>query len=265
MKIVIVVCAAFAIMMVLIANLILKPQATKKFFIIAGGAANFLGFFLYGYGYSTNPEETTIMAIVKTLFAVFGMFLGKDSFGDMKALPFFAFLPVKFFFYTAHILALYVTASAAMTAFGAGLMNRVRALTLRRGDLNIFPFVNDHTLYLGNELCGQGKKVLFICNKDTTGEVIEKIQEMRAVHTSRDAASSASEFFLKSIALERMNRQVTVYALGDSVSDNITYARNFRKSMENLKIPAAGTRLILGANEYFDISSLMNNNSHYGF
>ena len=265
MRIVIVVCAACAIMMVLIANLLLKPQATKKFFIIAGGAANFLGFFLYGYGYATHQQESTIVAILKTLFAVFGMFLGKDGFDDMSKLAFFDLLPVKFFFYMAHILALYVTASAAMTAFGAGLINRVRALTLRRGDLNIFPFVNNHTLYLGNELCSQGKKVLFICKKNTTSEVIAKIQEMRAVYTSSDAASSASEFFLKSIALARMDRQVTVYALGDSVSDNITYARGFRKSMENLKIPAAGTRLILGANEYFDISSLMNNNSHYGF
>jgi hypothetical protein len=204
-------------MMVLIANLLLKPQATKKFFIIAGGAANFLGFFLYGYGYATHPQESTIVAILKTLFAVFGMFLGKDGFDDMSKLPFFDLLPVKFFFYMAHILALYVTASAAMTAFGAGLINRVRALTLRRGDLNIFPFVNNHTLYLGNELCSQGKKVLFICNKNTTGEVIATIQEMRAVYTSSDAASSASEFFLKSIALARMDRQVTVYALGDSV------------------------------------------------
>ena len=151
MRIIVVVFAACAIMMVLIANLLLKPQATKRFFIIAGGTANFLGFFLYGYGYS-SMEESTLMAILKTLFAVFGMFLGKDSFGDMAKLPFFSFLPVKFFFYMAQILALYVTASAAMTAFGAGLMNRVRALTLRRGDLNIFPFVNDHTLYLGNEL-----------------------------------------------------------------------------------------------------------------
>ena len=264
MKLVIVVMAACAIMMVLIANLLLNPQATKRFFIIAGGTANFLGFFLYGYGYSTM-EESTLMAVLKTLFAVFGMFLGKDSFGDMAKLSFFSFLPIKFFFYMAQILALYVTASAAMTAFGAGLMNRVRGLTLRRGDLNIFPFTNDHTLYLGSELCSQGKKVLFICNKNTSGDVLEKIQDMRAVHTSRASASAASEFFLKTIALERMDRKVTVYALGESAADNIAYARAFRKSMESLKIPAAGTRLILGANEYFDISSLMHNDSHYGF
>ena len=264
MKLVIVVMAACAIMMVLIANLLLNPQATKRFFIIAGGTANFLGFFLYGYGYSTM-EESTLMAVLKTLFAVFGMFLGKDSFGDMAKLSFFSFLPIKFFFYMAQILALYVTASAAMTAFGAGLINRVRGLTLRRGDLNIFPFTNDHTLYLGSELCSQGKKVLFICNKNTSGDVLEKIQDMRAVHTSRASASAASEFFLKTIALERMDRKVTVYALGESAADNIAYARAFRKSMESLKIPAAGTRLILGANEYFDISSLMHNDSHYGF
>lgn len=264
MRIVLVVFAACAVMMVLIANLLLKPQATKRFFIIAGGAANFLGFFLYGYGYSTS-EESTIMAILKTLFAVFGMFLGKDSFGDMSKLSFFSFLPVKFFFYMAQILALYVTASAAMTAFGAGLMNRVRALTLRRGDLNIFPFVNEHTLYLGKELCNQGKKVLFICDKDTPGEVLEKIQDMRAVYTSYDAASSASEFFLKTLALGRPNRQVTLYALGDSAADNIAYARAFRRSMKNLRIPASGTRLILSANEYFDISSLMNSETHFGF
>ena len=102
MKLVIVVMAACAIMMVLIANLLLNPQATKRFFIIAGGTANFLGFFLYGYGYSTM-EESTLMAVLKTLFAVFGMFLGKDSFGDMAKLSFFSFLPIKFFFYMAQI------------------------------------------------------------------------------------------------------------------------------------------------------------------
>ncbi|HAE44370.1 MAG TPA: hypothetical protein DCG37_02080 [Lachnospiraceae bacterium] len=264
MKIVVVVSAACAIMMVLIANLLLKPQATKRFFVLAGGAANFLGFFLYGYGYSIM-EKNTLMAILKTLFAVFGMFLGKDSFGDMSKLPFFSFLPVKFFFYMAQILALYVTASAAMTAFGAGFINRVRGLLLRRGELNIFPFVNEHTLYLGSELCSQGEKVLFICDKSTSSEVLEKIRDMRAVHTAHNAAFSASEIFLKTIGMERPGRQVTLFAVGNSAMANITYARSFRKSMKNLRIPTADTRLILCANEYFDITSLMHTDTHYGF
>ena len=264
MKIVVVVSATCAIMMVLIANLLLKPQATKRFFILAGGVANFLGFFLYGYGYSIT-EENTLMAILKTLFAVFGMFLGKDSFGDMSKLPFFSFLPIKFFFYMAQILALYVTASAAMTAFGAGLMNRVRGLLLRRGELNIFPFVNEHTLYLGSELCSRGEKVLFICEKNISSEVLEKIRDMKAVYTFHNATSSAGEIFLKTIGMGRHGRRVNVFAVGDSAAANISYARSFRKSMKNLGIATSGTRLILCANEYFDISSLMHTDTHYGF
>ena len=264
MKVFIVVSAPCAIMLVLIANLLLKPQATKKILILVGGLANFLGFFLYGYGYSID-EENTVIAILKTLFAVIGMFLGKDSLKDMSNLSFFELLPIQFFFYIAQILALYVTASAAMTAFGSGLMNRVRGIMLRRGELNVFPFVNDHTLYLGSELCSQGEKVLFICDKNMPGEVLGKIRDMRAVHTSHNAASSATESFLKTIAMGRPGREVTVYAVGDSAAENIAYARSFRKSMKNLRVPTAGTRLILCANEYFDISSLMNTDTHYGF
>ncbi len=264
MRSIVVVFAACAFMMVLIANLLLKPQATKKFLILAGGVANFLGFFLYGYGYSID-EKTTLMATLKTVFAVFGMFLGKESFADMSKLKFFSFLPVKFFFYMAQILALYVTASAAMTAFGSGFINRIRGLLLRRGKLNIFPFLNDHTLYLGGELCNKGEKVLFICDKNTTNEELEKIREMRAVYTSHESASAASELFLKTIGLGRKSRSVTLYAVGDSAADNIAYARAFRKSMKNLKVPAAGTELTLCANEYFDISTLMNTDTHYGF
>ena len=41
MKVFIVVSAPCAIMLVLIANLLLKPQATKKILILVGGLANF--------------------------------------------------------------------------------------------------------------------------------------------------------------------------------------------------------------------------------
>ena len=264
MRLVVVVLTACAVMLVLIANLLLKPKATKKFFIIAGGLANFLGFFLYGYGYSIM-EDTTVMAILKTVFAVCGMFVGKDSFGDMSGLDFFSLPVVQFFFYLAQILALYVTASAAMAAFGAGLINRIRRILLRTGEINIFPFVTDHTLYLGKELCGQGEKVLFVCDNSTEEEVLEKIRSMRAVYATSDSAASASEFFLRRIGIDRTRHPVTVFAVGNIAAENVAYARAFLKSMKNLNIPISGKRLILCANEYFDISTLMNTGSHYGY
>ncbi|MDO4805376.1 MAG: hypothetical protein Q4A32_11230 [Lachnospiraceae bacterium] len=264
MKLIIVALAACIIMLLLIANLLLKPQATKKFFLIAGGTANVLGFFLYGYGYSIM-EDNIPMAVFKTVFAVLRMFVGKDSFGDMSDLEFFKLAPVQFFFYLAQILALYVTASAAMTAFGAGLVNRIRRVMLRTGELNIFPCVNDHTLQLGKELCRQGERVLFICDKGTSEEVLEKIRSMRAVHSSRDSALAASESFVRSLGLNKPNRPVTVFAIGKTASDNIAYAQAFRKSMKNLSVPTSGKRLILCANEYFDLSTLINTGTHYGF
>lgn len=267
MKLIMVVLAACVIMLLLIANVLLKPQATKKFLLIAGGTANVLGLFLYGYGY-LHIEETKgniLLAIMKTVLAVMQMFVGKDSFKDVSELTFFQQTPVQFFIYLAQILALYVTASAAMTAFGSGLINRIRRVMLRTGELNIFPCVNAHTLYLGKELCRQGERVLFICDKGTSEEVLEKIRAMRAVHSSRDSAIAASESFIRRLGLVNSNRPVTVFAIGNNASENVAYARAFRKSMKNLSVPTAGKRLILCANEYFDLSTLINTKTHYGF
>ncbi len=264
MRVMLVMLATCAVLLVLMANLLLKPKATRKLAAFSGAAANVLGFLLYGYGYA-QLEPGILMAILKTIYAVFGMFLGKNSIGDMKALPFFSYPWVETLLYLAQMFALYITASAAISAFGAGLLNSLRTLALRRGRLSLFPAVNEHTLRLGNELVSAGEKVIYVHKAGLTEDQLTAIREMRAVHFTDDAALEAKPRFLRRIYLDRGERTFSLYAIGQSPSDNIAYAEKFRASMEALHVQTASTRVILCADEFFEASSLLAKPETCGF
>ena len=264
MRVALVMLATCAVLLVLMANLLLKPKATKKLAAVSAWAANVLGFLLYGYGYA-KLEPGILMAILKTIYAVFGMFLGKNAMADMKALPFFSLPWVETLLYLAQLFALYITASAAISAFGAGLLNSLRILSLRRGRLSLFHAVNDHTIRLGNELTAAGEKVVYVHSAGLTADQLTAIRDMRAVHFTDNAALEAQPRFLKRIGLSEKPRNFTVYAIGAAPADNIAFAEKVRASLEALHAPAAGTRLILCADEFFEASSLLNTADTYGY
>ena len=263
MRVFMVMGVTMAVMLALMANLLLKPKSTTKLASVMGWGANVLGFLLYGYGYAVL-EDNVVMAALKTIYAVFGMFLGKNSMGDMQSLPFFSYSWVKLLLYLAQMFALYITASAAITVFGSNLLNRIRMLLARFGKLCLVYGVDDDTLRVGKEMTKDNWKVVFI------GEGIKdadktKIYQMRGVHVSDTAAMNAAAKFLRQFGIGEKEREIKLLAISRKPSSNIAYAEKLRASMEKAGVKPAGTSLTLCQEDGFDAAILQNTPSQYGY
>ena len=263
MKVLTVMIATLAVLLALMANLLLKPKATARMATVFGWSANVLGFLLYGYGYAVL-ESNVLMAILKTIYAVFGMFLGKDAMGDMQALPFFDLSIVKLLLYLAQMFALYLTASAAISAFGAGLINQLRGLMLRFGPIHLIYGVTDETIAIGKQIEQGGEDVAFI-NDSVSNEERRAIRELHGLYLTDSLALAGSTRFLRRIGIGKRARKVVLYAIGESPSANIAYSEKFLASLKKLGTPMESVRLVLCAEENYDVASLQGNSEKYGY
>ncbi|MBQ7060108.1 MAG: hypothetical protein IJM83_12550 [Firmicutes bacterium] len=263
MKVLTVMIATLAVLLALMANLLLKPKATSRMATVFGWSANVLGFLLYGYGYAVL-ESNVLMAILKTIYAVFGMFLGKDAMSDMQALPFFDLSIVKLLLYLAQMFALYLTASAAISAFGSTLINQLRGLMLRFGPVHLVYGVTDETLEIGKQIEDGGQDVAFI-DDSVTDEERRAIRELHGVYLIDALAQAGSAKFLKRIGIGKRPRKIVLYAIGESPAANIAYAEKFLKALETVKAPMDQTRLVLCAEENYDVAALQGNSEKYGY
>ena len=263
MKVLTVMIATLAVLLALMANLLLKPKATSRMATVFGWSANVLGFLLYGYGYAVL-ETNVLMAILKTIYAVFGMFLGKDAMGDMQALSFFDLSIVKLLLYLAQMFALYLTASAAISAFGSNLINQLRGLMLRYGPVHLIYGISDETLAIGKEIEASGEDVAFIAGSFSDDDR-RAIRELHGVFLSDEPAVAGNTRFLKRIRIGKRPRKIVLYAISDSPSANISYAEKFLASLEKVGAPMDSVRLVLCAEENYDVATLQGSSSQYGY
>ncbi len=264
MRVVMVMLVTMAVMMALMANLLLKPKSTSRLASILGWSANILGFLLYGYGYAVL-ESSTVMAVLKTIYAVFGMFLGKSSMSDMQSLPFFDYAWVKLLMYLAQMFALYITASAAITVFGTNLLNSIRVLLARFGKICLIFGADEDTLRVGKELAEDGWKIVFIGEGSKVEALRTKIYQMRSVYASDSAAMNGTEKFLKRFRIGEKTRSIKVLAVSKNPTANIAYAEKLRASMEKAKVSPSCTSLTLCQEDGYDAAILLNSKGKYGF
>ena len=82
---------------------------------------------------------------------------------------------------------------------------------------------------------------------------------------SDETSLAGSVKFLQRLGLNGRPRKITVYAIGASPAENISYAEKLLKSLKETGTPAAGTRLVLCADQDYDASVLQENGSDYGY
>ena len=125
-----------AIFFAMIINLASKSKLSSNVMGAAIAVAVVGGLLIYGYGYALL-ESNPLLAILQAVIAVCRMFVGVNNFSVVAGTPLFAGTAMKALFWLVHLLALYATASAAITTIGARAVKRLRLYLIRRGDLAI--------------------------------------------------------------------------------------------------------------------------------
>ena len=140
-----------AVFVALILNLAVKSELGD---FLTGGAA-FLamagGLILYSLAY-TELDQDVPLAIVRTLYAVCGMFMGKNESPTVGNCAVLKPLWTRLLFWFFHVCALYATASAAIKTVGERAMRRLRLFLLRRGRLVVIYGARADTVSFGQQM-----------------------------------------------------------------------------------------------------------------
>lgn len=256
---------ALILFMAMILNLAAKPRFTKKLnsiFIVIVGVFALL---TYGYGYISSNEDSLPVAVVRTLLAVCGIYVGKEEYDVVKNTAFFSNEYAKLGFWTIHVMALYATASTAITAIGSQALQRLRLLVARWGELNLIYGVNADSLEFGKSLMSESKcSVVYIDGKSASGHYAA-ISKEGCVWRTDNSAVSGDVQFLKSIGLRRGKRKVTLYALGKDAVENLNYARAFLDSLKKRGIRPEQTTLVIFGREDTAVKELQVLGEKYGY
>ena len=241
-----------------------KPKFVSKLtgFFIAAAAVS--GLLIYGYGYAYSSENT-LLAIIRSLLAVCGMFVAKMDFAAVSGTPLFQSVWAQLFFWVVHLFALYATASAAITTVGAEALMKLRMWLVRWGELNLIYGLTGDSIAFGKALLAEKKcSVVYVCKSIDPAMVNAITKNGCAVRTDVQALNATPKF-LKSIGLRPGPRKVTLYAIGSDASESLPYARTLLESMEKCGIKPEQTSLVIPAKEEFAVSQLQVLGERYGY
>ncbi len=194
---------------------------------IAGAA----GVLLYGYGYSVVCSSP-LQAMIRTLFSVFCMFLGRNEIGAVSSAPLLQKPLMQLVLYTVHLLALYCTASAVIATLGSRLIRTVRLLAFKRRDLNLIFGANDASVRFAGQLQSEGGGNIVFADIGPGSSFESKINGMGALLFSDPDARKASAAFLKRIGMTPGSRCLRVFCLDPDESANLTYARSLADTLK---------------------------------
>ena len=100
------------------------------------------GIGIYGYGYYTIYENIPV-AVMRTVFSVFCMFLGRNEISAIINTPVLKLIPMQILVYLVHLLALFCLASAVAATVGVRLLGKLNLILIRRGNLHLIFGVNE--------------------------------------------------------------------------------------------------------------------------
>ena len=234
--------AAILFMLVLI-SLAFQPRVSAKitgwlFFAVAAA-----GFIIYGYAFSIL-YLSPMHAVVRTVFSVFCMFLGRNEISAVSAVPAYQTPVMQILIYLAHLGALYVTASAVITGLGRRLLRLVNLLLVNRKNISLIYGVSDDTLSLASELQDSGTVVIF-ADDHYSADKEAQILNMGSLLFSGDAVSHPGKGFLKQIGAARRNRHLHIYCMQEGSDQNKMYAEAMRDALEDAGVPEERTSLTM--------------------
>ena len=251
---------AAAVIIAVIAFMTRKPRSFSKLAAIAATITSIGGILLYGYAFSklmTNPA----LAVIRTVYAVIGIFVGKDEMSVIRSVQPFDQQGWQIVHWLIQLLGLFATASAAVSAFGRGTLNRLKMFLMKNRELDIIYGAGDDALAFGYHLLDKSSRrmVLFVGgNGAKTGEKND------CVHRSDTAALNVSAGFLKRIGVRPGSKKVNLYALDPDPLKNLNYAKKMQEALEKDKILKSQASLVCLAYEP-DYGGRFVTDSPYGY
>ncbi len=182
------------------------------------------GILFYGYGYFVLLKNP-LQAVIRTLFSVFCMFLGRNEIGAISAAPGLGSPLMQFLIYITHLLALYCTASAVIAAIGTKLIRIIRLFFFKFRDLTLIYGVNEASLAFAEQLQKEKKvNLIFVDDGSAVNKegVVDKLGGL--LFNESDAKKPAPSFF-KRIGMKPGDRHLDVFCLSMSPSTNYQYAQ----------------------------------------
>lgn len=223
------------LLLALLLSLGLQPRSVTRItgylLLFAAGS----GILLYGYGYSVLFDDLP-QAVIRTLFSVFCMFLGRNEISAISAAPLLKSPGMQLFLYAVHLLALYCTASAVAATIGVRLIRILRLLLVRRGNLHLIYGTGEDAVAFGEKLLQ--RKEGYVLFADAGGGAVQegKILRMGSLLFTGEEAGTPSTAFLKKLGMKPGKRRLTLYCLADKPADNYRYAEAMRVALRQAEI-----------------------------
>lgn len=223
------------------------------------------GILLYGYGYYClyGPSPITVM---RTLFSVFCMFLGRNEISAISAVPLLATEPAQVILYLTHLTALYCTTSAVIAGIGTRLIRILNLWSARRKDSILIYGVNEESVRFGEKLRKERKtSILFIGTGSCEESLVHRILQTGGVLLDDDVSVTPGKGFLKKIGLYPGRQSLTLFCLDKNTTNNMKYAGNLSALLEKDGILPSQTSVSILVPERFAGEKLQAQPSKYGF
>ncbi len=258
----VIICTGILFLLLLI-SLGFQPKMTARvtgwmiFLVACAGAC------IYGYGYSVIFPSFP-QAVMRAVFSVFGMFLGRNEISAISAAPAFQSPAAQVFLYFVHLMALYCTAGAVIAAIGTRALRLLNLALIGRRDMNIIFGANEESLKLAEGIGAQRHTIVFV-DSGSGSEYDARILNMGSLLLGDASSRNADSAFLQKTGIRAGMNSLTVYCLDKDPAENIRFAGNLKNSLAERGVPAEKTRIsIITENEY-DGYILQKDAGQYGF
>ncbi len=235
-----------ALLAALLLNFTLRAKSILKFLGLAAFLTALGGIALYGYGYACT-EESTALVVLKSIYAVCGIFVGQSGYGDIAAAPLFQFWHVQALFWVLHIFGLFASLGAVVSTLGATLLHRIQLMLSQRGSLALIYGLHPDSLGFAQKLMEQGKQSVVFVDPAPDAGCAETAAEMGCLLCSDADALAANRRFLTQLGLRPGKRFFSLYALREDPAENQSYALQLKQALKEKGISPTQTALtILG-------------------
>lgn len=181
------------------------------------------GLFIYGYAFTVN-ETLLFTAVIRTALQVLSMFVGNVNYDIVKNTPLYATLPGQFIFWSVHLLAFYMTASAVLSTIGSTLIlkNRGILLKLSRREVNIIYGTDDNSFNHARALLKSNPKSLIVFIDDhSTSDYSSFINQLGFVVVDSTNSRFEDNFGLKH------KKSIQLYCISQNEQSNMEFADRF--------------------------------------
>ncbi|MBR5805514.1 MAG: hypothetical protein IKY30_01920 [Oscillospiraceae bacterium] len=249
----------------IIINLAMKKENSAKVTGVCIAVAGVSGLFIYGYGYGLAFADNLPLAVIRSLMAVWGMFVSKNDFSIISGTPLFSSQGAVLYFWLVHLMAQYATASAAIATIGARALRRLRLWLACFGNLSLIYGVNEDSVAFGRQLAETpGNNVVFVDEK-VSSSLEGAINSFGGVTVGDKNALWPDKKFLRGLGIRGDRRKYDFYLLHKNEAKNVKYAFALKAALEINGIPATATNLVMLGSEETHTAPLQRLGDKYGF